>query len=212
MRKANWLVGLALVAAASTSADTQQTKVETSGAYVYYSRDDRAVGGKQVSLSVSVGPTWPPGSPLRVDYFAQECTIDSCSEMFPGYEWCYCSYFPTVFARGSGQLPKGAFAVSPQGVARLAVAAAQLTGGPSDGRCERLDLTWTPSGQSHFSEDSKIRSETPTEVYSGVGHEDSWQAPAVGTACGVTLTAADLVQSSSVQKSHWTNVVRTPKP
>lgn len=56
MRKANWLMGLAVVAAASTTADTQQTSVRTDAAYFGYSRDDHVVGGKQVTLNVNVGP------------------------------------------------------------------------------------------------------------------------------------------------------------
>jgi hypothetical protein len=54
--------------------------------------------------------------------------------------------------------------------------------------------------------------ETPTEVDQGVGQDDYWQAGVTGSACGIGLTSADLVTIASVQKSHWVNMTRTPKP
>jgi hypothetical protein len=211
MRKANRLMGLALVAAASTSADTQQTNVRTDAAYFSYSRDDHAVGGKQVTLNVNVAPVWPLTDLEKITYSGQECTIDSCYEMFPGYEWCYCSFWSMVQFSGSGQLPKGAFSVSPQGMALLALDATLLTGGDPQGPCDRLDVTWTPNGQWHEQQDGKIRYETPTEVAQGVGRDEYWSATVSGSVCGVALPE-NPVTFASVQKSHWTNVVRTPKP
>ena len=188
------------------------TNVRNAGASFNYFRDDHVEGGKQVSLSVYVSPTWPRGSPLRIQYTAQECTIDFCWEMFPDYVWCQCSPFSGVLATGNGQLPEGAFEVSPQGVARLVVDVAQVTGGYSFGICDRLDLTWTPSGAFHWSEDTRLTAETPTDVYRGLGRDESWQATVAGVECGIELTADDLVTSASVQTSRWTNVTRTPKP
>jgi hypothetical protein len=212
MGKSMGRMGLLLLAAASASAETQMTNVRTGGAYVYYSRDDHVVAGKQVQLTVNVSPTWPPGGPPSIQYFAQECTIDSCWDMWPGYQWCYCSPSSIVSFYGNGQLPEGAFDVSPQGVAQLAVDVSQVTGSHSYPTCDRLDLTWTPSGAFHWSEDSKLRAETPTDVYHGVGRDESWQATAVGVTCGIELTHDDLPGSASVQRSHWVNVTRTPKP
>jgi hypothetical protein len=211
MRRANWLMGLALVAAASTSADTQQTNVRTDAAYFYYSRDDHAVGGKQATLNVTIAPVWPPTDLEKITYFGQQCTIDSCYEMFPGYQWCYCSFWSMVQFSGNGQLPEGAFSISPQGVARLALDVTQLTGGDPQGPCDRLDVTWTPDGLWHRQQDGKLLYETPTEVARGVGRDEDWSATVAGSVCGVVLPE-NPVTPGSVQKSHWVNVVLAPKP
>jgi len=205
-------MGLLLLAAASVSAETVMTHVENSGAYVSSSRDDHVVGGKQLSLTVNVSPTWPPGSPLQIQYFAQECTIDYCWEMWPGYEWCNCSPFSIVTFYGSGQLPEGSFEVSPQGVARLGVDVSEVSGGHSYPACDRIDLTWTPTGAFHSSQDARLTAETPTDIYRGVGRDESWQADVVGVTCGIGLTSDDPVSYASVQRSRWTNVTRTVKP
>lgn len=131
--------------------------------------------------------------------------------MFPGYQWCYCSFWSMVQFTGNGQLPKGAFSVSPQGVARLALDVTQLTGGDSQGPCDRLDVTWTPNGEWHRQQDAKIRYETPTEVAQGVGRDEDWSATVAGSVCGVVLPE-NPVTFASVQKSHWVTIVRMPKP
>jgi hypothetical protein len=208
MRKANWLMGLALAGAASTSADTQQTNARTDAAYFNYSRDDHVVDGKQVTLNVNIEPVWPLTGLEKITYFGQECTIESCD---PFYGWCYCSFWSMVQFSGSGQLPESAFSVSPQGVARLALDVTQLTGGGPQGPCDRLDVTWTPNGQWHEQQDGKLLFETPTDVARGTGRDEYWSAAVAGSVCGVVL-AENPVTFGSVQKSHWVNVVRTPKP
>lgn len=212
MRNGNRLIGLglALVAAASTSADTQQASVSTEAAYFNYSRDDRVAGGKQVSLSVDIGPVWPPTDLESISYYGQECTIDYCFEV-SGFQYCNCSPWSMVQFNGNGRLPAGAFSVSPQGVARLALDVTQLTGGGVQGPCDRLDVTWTPDGRWHTQQDGKLLFESPTEVARGVGRDEGWSATAAGSACGFVLPENPAVLAS-VQTSRWVNLVRTPKP
>lgn len=148
MGKSIGRMGLLLLAAASATAETQQTNVRTAGARFYFSRYDQFVGGKRISASVTIEPTWPPGSPPTIRYSADECTIDYCVEMWPGYVWCDCGPFSIVSAGGMGRVPDGAFDVSPQGVARLSLDTAGVTWDYAYGTCERLDVTWTERGVS----------------------------------------------------------------
>lgn len=211
MRRVMGRVSLAVAMAASVSAETQKMKVRTEAASFNYWRDDQVAGGKQVSLSVSISPTWPPSELEQILYSGRECTIDYCFE-FSGWKSCYCQPFSETQFQGSGRLPEGAFDVSPQGVARLELDVAQLTGGSSFGTCDRLDLTWTPDGTWSWSEDRRIRNETPTEVYQGVGHDDEWRATVSGSMCGTELPTEDPIGNAPVQTSHWTNITRTVKP
>jgi hypothetical protein len=210
MRKANWLIVLALVAAASTSADTQQANVRTDAAYFNYSRDDQVVGGRHVTLNVNVAPVWPPTDLENVTYWGQECTIDYCFDV-SGFQYCNCSPSSMVQFSGNGRLPTGAFSVSPQGGARLALDVTQLTGGDVQGPCDRLDVAWTPDGRWHTRQDGKLLYETPAEVARGEGRDEEWSAMVAGSVCGVVLPE-NPVAFASVQTSHWVTLVHTPKP
>jgi hypothetical protein len=201
---------LLLAVGSGVAAETDHVKERADTANINYSRDDKQVGGKMASLYVSVGPTWPPSDRMQIQYNGYECTITYCYEFY-GWTYCGCDSWSMQPFSGSGTFAAGAFTVSPQGIARLALDSADITGGYSEGTCAGFDLTATPNGEWHWSEDGQITVQTPTEVTRAVSKADEWRITASGAACSMSLTAEDGA-GGMVRRDGWNRVVRTKKP
>jgi hypothetical protein len=200
---------LLLAIGSGVAAETDQVKERADRAYVNYSRDDKRVGGRMASLYVSVGPTWPPSDRMQIQYGGYECTITDCYDFY-GWTYCFCDYWSMQPFGGNGTFPATAFTISPQGAARLTLAAADVAGF-SEGTCAGFDLTATPNGEWHWSEDGQITVQTPTEVTRAVSKADEWRVTAVGAACSLSLTVEDGA-GGMVRRDGWNRVVRTKKP
>jgi hypothetical protein len=204
-------VGVLLLALGQgAEAQTDHAKERGDSANFSYSRDDQVVGGRMASLYLSLSPTWPPSDRMQISYSGQECTISYCWE-FWGFLYCGCDFFSTQPFGGSGELPAGAFTISPQGVARLSLDPAEITNGQSYGSCGGFDLTAVPNGQWHWSENGQVTVETPTDVTRAVSRDDEWRTTLTGSACALTLSEADGA-GGSVRRAEWNRVVRTSKP
>lgn len=175
-----------------------------------YSRDDKVVGGKMVALSLGIYPTWPPSDRVQIQFTGQECTINYCMDFF-GFLYCSCDFFSTQPFGGNGLIPASAFRVSPQGTARLVLGTNEITNGSSYGECSGFDLTATPNGQWHWSENGQITVETPTDVTRAVSRDDEWRTTLTGQACSLNLTEQDGA-GGSVRRTDWNRVFRTLKP
>jgi hypothetical protein len=146
---------------------------------------------------------------VEVQYSGDECVIESCFE-FDGNVFCSCDVFTWRNFGGSGRPPASTLEVSPQGVANLAFDPAEIVDGYSDGECDGVDLTLSPNGNWHWSDNSQITVETPIDVTRAVSHSDEWEIAVTRSACGLTLEPANGA-TGHLTRTDWNRVVRTVK-